>query len=335
MLALGKFLDLTLAGYEPAAKVQVTSDGTRLRWLAEGVLEVTPPQARDSGLDLLLSAGIHGNETAPMELIDRLLRAIAGGVLRPAARMLLVLGNPPAMRRGERFVEQDLNRLFNGAFSLYEGLEALRASDLEHLVSVFFAAGKDRQKLHYDLHTTQRGSQFERFALYPWSEGRVQSRAAIARLARAGIEAVLLQNRSANTFSAYTFSVHQAESFTLELGQARPLGQNQGVNVQALESLLSELIEGRETPETEPNLPALFAVSNEVLKLSDEFVLNLPDNVENFSELPVGYLLARDVGDKHEVINQPGARVIFPNPRVARGQRAAIVVVPDEGLCLA
>lgn len=42
MLALGKLLDLTLAGREPTEKIQLTADGTRLHWLAEGALEVTP-----------------------------------------------------------------------------------------------------------------------------------------------------------------------------------------------------------------------------------------------------------------------------------------------------
>ena len=40
MLALGKLLELTLAGYEPAAKIQLTPEGARLRWLAEGALEI-------------------------------------------------------------------------------------------------------------------------------------------------------------------------------------------------------------------------------------------------------------------------------------------------------
>lgn len=74
MLALGKLLDLTLAGREPTEKIQLTADGTRLHWLAEGALEVTPIGARDNGVDLLLSAGIHGNETAPIELLERLIR---------------------------------------------------------------------------------------------------------------------------------------------------------------------------------------------------------------------------------------------------------------------
>ncbi|VFT18408.1 succinylglutamate desuccinylase [Pseudomonas aeruginosa] len=77
MLALGKLLDLTLAGREPTEKIQLTADGTRLHWLAEGALEVTPIGARDNGVDLLLSAGIHGNETAPIELLERLIRKVA------------------------------------------------------------------------------------------------------------------------------------------------------------------------------------------------------------------------------------------------------------------
>ena len=85
MLALGKLLELTLAGREPAEKTQLTVDGVRMRWLAEGALEVRPPEARDNGTDLLLSAGIHGNETAPIELLDALIHAIARGDVDAAA----------------------------------------------------------------------------------------------------------------------------------------------------------------------------------------------------------------------------------------------------------
>jgi len=53
MLALGKLLELTLAGREPTEKIQLTLAGTRLHWLAEGALEITPAADLDSGLDLL------------------------------------------------------------------------------------------------------------------------------------------------------------------------------------------------------------------------------------------------------------------------------------------
>ncbi|WP_213879759.1 succinylglutamate desuccinylase [Pseudomonas sp. dw_358] len=330
MLALGKLLQLTLAGREPAQQIQLTVAGVRLRWLGEGVLEVTPPVARDDGLDLLLSAGIHGNETAPIELLDELLHAIADGRLVPAARVLFVFGNPEAMRRGERYLEQDVNRLFNGRHEQSSGSEALRAADLERLAANFFQ-GPGRTRLHYDLHTAIRGSKIEQFALYPWQEGREHSRQQMARLARAGMAAILLQNRSSITFSAYTYETLGAEAFTLELGKARPFGHNQQVDVSRLKTVLEQLISGDEPPPGD-DLQSLevFKVSREVIKRTDAFTLHLPADIENFSELKPGYLLAEDAPGIRWIVEEQGARIIFPNPKVKNGLRAGILIVPES-----
>jgi len=335
MLALGKLLELTLAGREPAEKTQLTVEGVRMRWLSEGALEVKPPEARDNGLDLLLSAGIHGNETAPIELLDRLLHDIARGDLKPRARILFLFGNPEAIRRGERFVEQDVNRLFNGRHELSGGAEALRACELERLAASFFNK-PERSRLHYDLHTAIRGSKIEQFALYPWKEGRQHSRRELARLRAAGMEAVLLQNKPSIVFSAYTYDQLGAESFTLELGKARPFGQNDGVNVSLLETRLKQIIEGNE-PELDEDLDGLqlFSVAREIIKHSDSFRLNLPADIENFSELKKGYVLAEDIAQTRWVIEEEGARIIFPNPKVKNGLRAGILIVPATGENLA
>ena len=335
MLALGKLLELTLAGHEPAVKIQLTTEGTRLRWLAEGALEVTPPAARDNGQDLLLSAGLHGNETAPVELLDDLLQAIARSQLQPCARLLFLFGNPAAMRSGARYIEQDINRLFNGQHDQHTGAEALRACDLEHLAANFFS-NPERARLHYDLHTAIRASKIEQFALYPFQPGRPRSQRELARLSAAGIEAVLLHNKSSVTFSAYTYTQLGAEAFTLELGKARPFGQNELVNLDLLEVHLQALIEGREPEGVTDNLSKLklFAVAQEVIKHSDAFQLHLPADIENFSELPVGYLLAEDLSDTRWVISEPGTCIIFPNPKVKNGLRAGILIVPAEDLPL-
>ncbi|MDF2490355.1 MAG: succinylglutamate desuccinylase [Pseudomonas sp.] len=335
MLALGKLLDLTLADHEPAEKTQVTVEGVRLRWLGEGALEVRPPEARDNGMDLLLSAGIHGNETAPIELLDALLHGIARGDIKPRARVLFLFGNPQAIRRGERFVEQDINRLFNGRHQLSSGFEALRAAELEQFARVFFSL-PGRTRLHYDLHTAIRGSKIEQFALYPFKEGRPHSRRELARLRAAGMEAVLLQSKSSITFSAFTYEQLEAEAFTLELGKARPFGQNQQVNLDLLLVRIRQLIEGNE-PETSQQLDGLqlFSVSREIIKHSDSFHLNLPADIENFSELSKGYLLAEDLAETRWIVEEEGARIIFPNPRVRNGLRAGILVVPDSGHHLA
>ena len=336
MLALGKLLELTLAGREPAEKTQLTVEGVRMRWLSEGALEVRPPEARDNGMDLLLSAGIHGNETAPIELLDRLLHDIARGELKPRARILFLFGNPEAMRLGERYIEQDVNRLFNGRHELTSGSEALRACELERLAAIFFSV-PDRSRLHYDLHTAIRGSKIEQFALYPWKEGRQHSRQELVRLRAAGMEAVLLQNKPSIVFSSYTYDKLGAESFTLELGKARPFGQNEGVNVERLEIRLKQIIEGSEPSFSDEGLDGLqlFSVAREIIKHSDTFHLHLPADVENFSELEVGYLLAEDIAQTRWIVEEEGARIIFPNPKVKNGLRAGILIVPSTGEDLA
>jgi len=334
MLALGKLLELTLAGREPAEKTQTTVEGVRLRWLSEGALEVRPPEARDNGSDVLLSSGIHGNETAPIELLDRLLHDIARGDLKPRARILFLFGNPEAMRRGERYLESDVNRLFNGRHEQSSGPEALRAAELEQLARSFFSQ-PGRSRLHYDLHTAIRGSKIEQFALYPYKDGRQHSRQELARLRAAGMEAVLLQNKTSITFTAFTYEQLEAESFTLELGKARPFGQNQGVDVSRLETRLKQIIEGREPATESLDGLKLFSVSREVIKHSDAFVLHLPADVENFSELAKGYLLAEDIAKTRWVIEEEGARIIFPNPKVKNGLRAGILIVPTTDVGLA
>ena len=330
MLALGKLLELTLAGREPTEKIQLTREGARLHWLAEGALEVTPTAHADNGMDLLLSAGIHGNETAPIELLDRLLQAVASGQLLPSARILFLFGNPDAMRRGERYIEQDINRLFSGRHEQSSGNEALRANELERLAAAFFSK-PGRTRLHYDMHTAIRASKIEQFALYPYVEGREHSRAELARLRAAGIDAVLLQQKTGITFSSYTYAHLAAEAFTLELGKARPFGQNEMVNLDLLENRLQQLIEGNE-PASGDSLDGmqLFTVSREVIKHSDAFKLHLPDDIENFSELAQGFLLAEDIANTRWLVEEEGARIIFPNPKVKNGLRAAILIVPAQ-----
>ncbi len=143
---------------------------------------------------------------------------------------------------------------------------------------------------------------------------------------------MLLQSKGSITFSSYTYAQLQAEAFTLELGKARAFGQNQEVNLGPLEQHLQLLIEGREPLLDASGLDGLqlFAVAREVIKHSDAFVLHLPADVENFSELPLGYLLAEDIAETRWVIDEPGARIIFPNPKVKNGLRAAILVVPTD-----
>jgi len=336
MNKLADLLQLTLDGIAPdylaepsdLDTVQIAINGIHLHWLGEGVLQLSPAQGDYCGFSLLLSAGIHGNETAPIELLDKLLKRILSGELKLRCRLLIVFGNPAAIRQGVRYIEQDLNRLFNGRHKSSSGFEAERAANLELWAEYFFRGANLKKSLHYDLHTAIRGSKIEQFALYPFAENREHSKVELRRLKSADISAVLLQNQPSTTFTAYTYAQLGVEAITLELGKARPFGQNQGINLEKVQSVIERLIEGDESNplETLDGLQ-LFTVSREIIKQSDNFRLHLNDNIENFNPLAQGSLLAED-GETRWQIDETNARIIFPNPKVQNGQRAGLIIVP-------
>lgn len=326
MLALGRLLELTLGEREPSEKIQLCADGTRLHWKTDGVLLITPPAGCDQGTDLLLSAGIHGNETAPVELLERLLHRIAAGQLRPACRVLLVLGNPAALRRAERYVEHDLNRLFGGVHEVISATESLRAAQLEQQVAAFFTE-EGRVRLHLDLHTALRLSMIEQFALRPCSDQPVSSRL-LAILQTAGIGALLQNNRPAATFSAFTARGYATEALTLELGRALPFGSNPPAELAQVQHMLEALIEAQPLPGDEGHAVQHFAIAHELIKHSPAFRLHLADDLPNFAPLALGSLLAEDAEGRRWMVEEAGARIVFPNPRVAVGQRAGLIVVP-------
>ncbi|WP_084089979.1 succinylglutamate desuccinylase [Andreprevotia lacus] len=327
------FLQQTLDGKTTLGLPFTLGNGVRVQVMDEGVIRFEPNDSDSRKLDLVISCGVHGNETAPVELVDRLISALYAGELRLKARVLFVYGNVDALRSGTRFIKQDMNRLFCRIPDVSDDLEARRATMLEMQLMRFFARAmqEDKPRLHYDLHTAIHGSLIEKFAIYPLPPmGKQFEPTEIARLAEAGIEAVLLQSTTSTTFSFFSSRHCDASAFTVELGRAMPFGQNQAVDLSDMERYLAALIEGElPQPELIPEHTQVFRVAREIVKESDAFRLHIDAKTDNFMPLPQGMLLAED-GGKRWTITEENARIIFPNPDVAVGQRAGLIIVPSR-----
>lgn len=329
------FLKLTLDNPDFLQPFDKTlADGTRLRLMDTGILRVSPNCK--SNQKVVISSGVHGNETAPMEIVDALVADIESGQLVVACEVLFIVGNPPAVNAEARFVGENLNRLFSGKHQKSKTAEARRAAQLEQVVRDFFndthadiPGDAAPRKLHYDLHTAIRGSELEKFAVYPYLHSREWSRSQIAFLESCGIQAVLFSNQPSGTFSYFSSHEFGADAFTIELGKVRKFGENNMANFEKMRAGLASVISAKQSFQRRHSSIKLFSVVEEVIKRTEAFQLHVDDDAKNFTEFSAGVLLASDDGYEYRT-QQDGERFVFPISNVPCGQRAMLVVAPTK-----
>ncbi|BDM64154.1 succinylglutamate desuccinylase [Shewanella sp. NFH-SH190041] len=343
LMASKDFLALTLAcpdGFEQPESM-ILAGHTRISIEATGILRIEP-LAEDNGKDIILSSGVHGNETAPIELCNSLIRRILNEDIRVKHRVLFLFGNPPAIFNGTRIVDENLNRLFSGEHSQAPGLinpERHRAKLLEQHVEAFYlsAPGGDatdspiaRQRLHYDLHTAIRGATYDKFAIYPFRHGRPYRRDQLCFLHSAGVNCVLFHHEPTTTFSYFSANEFGADAFTIELGKVFPMGQNDMSRFAAMDRQLTRLItdDALHLPEYDPSQFHLFRVSRSVVKQHDEFSFTFANDVKNFTAFARGSVLGYD-GENPIVVEAEQEAIVFPNAKVPIGQRTLLCLVPE------
>jgi succinylglutamate desuccinylase len=328
---------LHLSRYQPELFAQplvfCLNNNTRVSISAPGII-VFEPKSNLGDSDIVLSSGIHGNETAPIEICDGFVQGILRGEITLANRVLFLFGNLPAMNIAKRFITENLNRLFSGAHSETGGLantECERAKQLEEAVSDFFLAYDNRQRLHYDLHTAIKASKNDKFAVYPFRHGRPWNKVQLSFLLACGINTILLSGSATTTFSYFSSNQFDAEAFTVELGKVKPFGQNDMQQFEAVSKALLQLICGDKLglkPFDNSDF-LIYRVNQVINKYSDEFRFTFGEELANFSDFTKNQLLATD-GEREYYTEYDGEAIVFPNANVALGQRAVLTVIPTQ-----
>lgn len=321
-------------------RVFTLANGIRGKVIDTGVILFEPEGETDT--DIVFSSAIHGNETAPIEIVNQFINRILQGDLPLAQRVLFIFGNPPAMNIGERFVDYNLNRLFSGTHGL-DGqdlqqitpssevtAEHIRAAKLERYVADFFQSQpQGRKRIHYDLHTAIRDSKREKFAVYPFLFGEPWSKEALEFLHRSDVNTVMLMHEPATTFAFYSSSKMNALALTIELGKVYPFGKNDLSRMSGIQHTMECLLCGKEWREDNFDVSVIdtYVVHQSINRETENFELNFADDVKNFTDFPKGYVLATDDGKPH-CIDQEGELIVFPNAKVQLGHRAILTIVP-------
>ena len=301
--------------------------GFQVRLPARGIVQLSSSSHMLRRPRVLLSVGIHGDETGPIEMVAGLLDTLAAQPHALATDLMVVVGNLAAIEQGGRFVDADLNRMFRSdRGELQSAKEALRADAIMRATASFFMA-PDADKWHLDLHTAIRPSVYPAFAVVPAVIAELRQHALLGVLGRAGIEAAILNTKPAGTYSAWTASQFGAASATVELGQVGTLGANDLGRFAAARATIDLFLRGARPPVGDA--PEVFRVAQEVIKRSDAFRMAFGRETQNFTALAPGSLIAED-GETVYRVGEETEYVVFPNPDVRPGLRAGLMVVREN-----
>ena len=290
----------------------------------KGVLTVTAAARSAKRASVLLSVGVHGDETGPIEMVAHAIDALAREPQALAVDLMLCVGNIDAIAAGKRFIDADLNRMFRSERGdLAATFEAGRADALIDATAAFFDGGGDR-RWHLDLHTAIRASRYPRFAIVPELIEEAARTELIGWLGLGGIEAVIMNPASAGTYSWWTAERHGSAASTVELGRIGTLGQNDLSQFAAMAAALHGLLRGAD--QAGGSAPIVFDTARSITKLSDAFAMAFGRETENFTPLSKGEVIATD-GDTVYTVQHEEEFVVFPNPDVRVGLRAGIMVV--------
>jgi succinylglutamate desuccinylase len=308
---------------------------TQVSVIAEGIIMFEP--TAETNLDIVLSCGVHGNETAPIEICDSLVVKILTDKIQVKQRVLFLFGNLPAMDIAERFVQENMNRLFSGAHQqLSDGqsinAERMRAKQLEQAIKGFYLAAKSpatRSRMHYDLHTAIRASKNDKFAVYPFQDGKPWDTYQLQMLLACGVNTILLSGSPTTTFSYYSVKEFGAQAFTVELGKVQPFGQNDMQNFKDVIRTLTNLICDNDLSlkAYDPDDFLIYQVNQVIDKQHADFTLNFAEDIPNFTDFAKGHVLASETNRQYTA-QVEGEAIVFPNADVEIGQRALLTVVP-------
>jgi succinylglutamate desuccinylase len=291
---------------------------------AKGVLTVKAAQPDAARPAVLLSVGVHGDETGPIEMVAHTVDALSRAPHELKVDLMLCVGSIDAIAVGKRFIDADLNRMFRTDRGDLAGtFEAGRADTLIAATRAFFD-GAGPQRWHLDLHTAIRASRYPKFAIVPELIEQGARKRLIEWLGQGGIEAVIMNPKSAGTYSWWTAEQHAAASSTVELGRIGTLGQNDLSQFAAMSAALHALLRGEPAPAG--GMPVVFNTAQSITKLSDAFTMSFGRDTENFTPLKKGETIATD-GDTIYTVQHDEEFVVFPNPDVRVGLRAGIMVV--------
>lgn len=300
--------------------------GIHCQLISRGVLQITPPLHDHHSKDIVLSSGVHGNETAPIELIQDLAQAILVERIIPVHRLLLIIAHPHAINQSTRFIDENMNRLFQG-INPERTIDCIVANQLQKAVKQFYELSTTLHpdRWHLDLHCAMRRSLHYTFAVSPYSHQPSRGSKLFSFIQQAQLDAVLLSHSISPTFSWFSAEKYAAQALTVELGKVNQFGHNDLSLLDHFNHAMINLVTKNEVETAWNHKVEVYKVNRTLMKTTTQFHFDFPSDLPNFTYFNEGDSLGAD-SEILFIADQGGEAIVFPNPNVALGQRAALMV---------
>ncbi|MDA9556416.1 succinylglutamate desuccinylase [Vibrio sp.] len=270
-----------------------------------GVIEFIPENIMGH---VILSCGVHGDETLPIEWLDSLVEALYKGEMKLHYRLLIIFAHPKAIDDNVRFVDFNLNRLFSDTIIDVEEQKQMAANSgqghelkivrkLKEVVADFYMNSDDDKRWHLDLHCSIRPSVYRQFSILPFSETSHHHNEFIELLNTAGIEAHVFSRKPSGTFSWFTHDVYQSNSVTLELGELHPIGENNLNQLELFDKVIRSWLEDGEIKKHHASHDEVKVAHTQLsnLSLNNSPSLNSHSSLNNRPSLKIPYFIVDKV----------------------------------------
>ncbi|KMT63834.1 succinylglutamate desuccinylase [Catenovulum maritimum] len=320
------YLDNILAGKIDEAKqgIGLGVNGS-LKQLTAGVIQFQPVASTNRAL--ILSCGVHGDETAPMEVIQVLIRNLICNRVALNCNLLIIFANLDAVQQQKRFCQENLNRLFKLDESKLDNLtlEASRAKLLIECLEEFSSCYPNFY--HLDLHSSIYDSYFPIFTILPKIMSSVKGNMGNGRLSLS-CDASIQSNSPSNTFSYYTANRFGAVSATVELGQSKPFKQNDLTQFNQFYAAVTDFIQGLDSATQLPFIVAKhqFKVHQVLIKKTKQFRFTAQLPIVNFTQFSAGYCVSTDGENQPYHVGDESEYICFANPGVPINARAGLML---------
>ena len=286
-------------------------DNFILRVEALGVIIIEPKNRNHE--NLCLTTTIHGNETKPLKAVDLIFKEIIEEKIKVSRKILIVIGSPLVLKDGSRFIDRNLNRLFNSK-EQGEGYEFNRTKELKDIYNRFF---KDKKGLLLDLHSAIKEAKYSRFGISPYKQ-----EINYYILEQLGIEAIVRFNQKASSLSSYSYHILGIPCYTLEIDKVEDLSLE--YKKESLYYGLVDLIKAPIMSIKTTNIDT-FKIYKKVIKESEDHEIFLKDNFKNFDKYNKNEKIASDAIQGNVVLEED-SYVLFPNIKVPIGSRSMLLL---------